>query len=167
MPDAGRQSLQSQMLTWLGSRLGWELRRSDTAAGLGIDGVIHEMLAEVARARSSYAETRFPIWLQTAKDYIHGNYTLSFTVSDVACIAGVHPAHLAKVFRQKLGCTIGDYVRRLRVEASCQQILKTKMRLCDVAINEGFSDQSHMSREFRRFIGVSPNAYRRLHRNTR
>jgi transcriptional regulator GlxA family with amidase domain len=64
-----------------------------------------------------------------------------------------------------MGCTVGEYVRRLRFEFACQQILTTRRQLCDVALDAGFADQSHFNRMFRSQMGVTPFVYRNLHRN--
>jgi AraC-like DNA-binding protein len=62
-----------------------------------------------------------------------------------------------------MGCTVGEYLRRLRFEFACQQILSTETPLCDVANDAGFADQSHFNRIFRIKMGITPYMYRKLH----
>ena len=165
MSDSLDRSLshRSALVAWLGSRLERELTRFDTASDLAIDGLISEMLAEGSRAKVLSADKRSSAWLARATDFLHDNFTNALSLDEVADTAGVHSAHLSRVFRQKMGCTVGEYVRRLRFEFACQQILSTERRLCEVALDAGFADQSHFNRIFRSRMGIAPDAYRKLH----
>jgi len=158
-------SHRSKLVAWLGSRLEREMTRSDNASTLAIDGLLSEMLAEGSRGKVLSGEKGSATWLARATDFLHDNFQAAVTLEEVAQIAGVHSAHLSRVFRQKMGCTVGEYARRLRFEFACQQILSTEGRLCDVASEAGFADQSHFNRIFRTRLGVTPYTYRKLHRH--
>jgi transcriptional regulator GlxA family with amidase domain len=82
----------------------------DAASGLAIEGLVLEMLTEASRSKISNREKNFPHWLKVGKDFLHDNFAESFALEDFAKIVGVHQAHLSRVFREKLGCTIGEYV---------------------------------------------------------
>lgn len=156
-------SHRSELVAWLGVRLRREIGRSDSASVLAIDGILSEMLAEGSRAKVLREEKRIAAWLAKATAFVHDNFTTTFSLEEVAEIAGVHPAHLSRVFRQRMGCTVGEYVRRLRFEFACKQILSTERPLCEVAHEAGFADQSHLNRIFRTQIGITPYMYRKLH----
>ena|SRR3982751_2522027 len=157
-------SHRSVLVAWLGVRLGREMARFDSASVLAIKGILSEMLAEGSRAKVLREEKRCAAWLAKATDFVHDNFTCNLRLEDVAEIAGVHSAHLSRVFRQKMGCTVGEYMRRLRFEFACQQILSTERPLCEVASEAGFADQSHFHRLFRSRLGVTPYTYKKLHR---
>jgi AraC family transcriptional regulator len=157
-------SHRSELVAWLGVRLGHEITRSDSSSTLAIDALISEMLAEGSRGKALNDEKGSAAWLARATDYLHDNFTGAFSLDEVAHAAGVHSAHLSRVFRQRMGCTVGEYVRRLRFEFACQQILSTEKQLCEVALDAGFADQSHFNRIFRTHMGVTPYTYRKLHR---
>ncbi len=156
-------SCQSETVNWLGTRLRQELRQRDTASALAIEGLALEMLAAASRNKMG-REHNFPQWLKDARDFIHENFADSFALEDVAKIAGVHQAHLSRVFRQKFGCTVGDYVRRLRVESACRQIVHTDVSLSVIASNAGFSDQSHFNKVFKSLLNLTPYEYRKMSR---
>ena len=151
---------RTETVSWLGTRLSQELRRTDAASGLAIEGLILEMLAEAARNKIN-GERNIPQWLKEAKDFLHDNFAESFALETVARIAGVHPAHLSRVFREKFGCTVGEYVRRLRVEYACRQITTTETPLSEIASNAGFSDQSHLNKTFKNLFNLTPYEYRK------
>ena len=157
-------SHRSELISWLGARLECELSRPDAASLIAIDGIIEEMLTEGSRARALAGEKATARWLKRATDFVHDNFTTPLSLEEIAGAAGVHSAHLSRVFRQRMGCTVGEYVRRLRLEFASQQLLRTAMPLCEVAHEAGFSDQSHFNRLFRIKMGVTPFVYRKLHR---
>ena len=161
--DSG-SSHRSSLIAWLGARLERELARVDSASGLAIDGIIDEMLFEGSRGSVLREEKATARWLKRATDFVHDNFTSTVTLEEIANVAGVHSAHLSRVFRQKMGCTVGEYVRRLRFEFASQQLLSTERPLCEVACEAGFSDQSHFHRLFRNKMGLTPYTYRKLHR---
>jgi AraC family transcriptional regulator len=76
----------------------------------------------------------------------------------------VHPAHLAREFRRRRHCTIGGYVRRLRVEFACRELSSTDAPLAEIALAAGFSHQSHLTRTFKELTGMTPAKFRALSR---
>jgi helix-turn-helix protein len=64
--------------------------------------------------------------------------------------------------RQSFGSTPMAYVAARRVEHAKLMMTFTRQRLTDVALTCGFSDQSHLTRAFRRLVGISPARWRRL-----
>lgn len=79
----------------------------------------------------------------------------------LAAYAGVHPDHLARSFRHRYRSTVGQYVRRRRLDWAAAKLVSTCASLADVALEAGFSDQSHFTRLFRRRFGLPPSRYRR------
>ena len=75
-------------------------------------------------------------------------------------MAGVHPVHLARTFRETQGMTIGQYFRGVRLARATDLLRDPRRPLSDIAIEAGFSDQSHLCREFKRATGVSPGRFR-------
>jgi len=150
-------------LVRLGARLGREFRRADGLSGLSIEALVLEMMVATCRA-TAVAAASPPRWLARAVDYLHAHYALAPTVGDIAAAVGVHPAHLSRVFRKHEGCTVGDYARRLRIEAAREQLATSDLSLGEIALEAGFSDQSHFSRLFRAATGHTPATYRRIAR---
>jgi AraC family transcriptional regulator len=77
----------------------------------------------------------------------------------------VHPITLARGFRAVYGCSVGTYLRRLRVELAGRWLVETDLPLAEIALAAGFCDQSHFSNLFRRTVGVTPSHYRRQSRS--
>ena len=145
----------------LARRLFGEYRRGDSASTLAVEGLVLELIAAATNDRAVGRERRNPRWLEQSRDFLHAEFAGSPATGDVAKIAGVHPTHLARVFREQVGCTIGEYVRRLRVEFASRQLASTDAPLGEIALAAGFADQSHFSRTFRHYLGVTPGEYRK------
>lgn len=153
------------VLNWLGFRLYRAARESDGASALAIEGLALEMIAELSRRGSNLPKDESPYWVKQARDLIHAQFAESLTVSFIAKTVGVHPVHLARVFRRTYHTTIGEYVRQLRVESACQDISSTDLSFAAIAVNAGFYDQGHLSRMVKAFTGMTPAQYRSLSRS--
>src|SRR6266852_858461 len=145
-------------LPWLAMRLYREFRCEDDVAPLAIEGLVLELLAGVTR-QSRESENGSATWLKKAQDFVRDRFQRSISLVEVAEFAGVHPVSLARAFRRTHHCTVGDYVRKLRVEFACQQLTGSRASLVDIALSAGFSEQSHFSRTFKRLTGLTPSQY--------
>jgi AraC family transcriptional regulator len=146
------------------SRLGVEacreFRQGDTASVLGVEALLVALLAELTRTRHPPERAR-PQWLRRATDLVHERYLDGVTLGALAAEVDVHPSHLARSFVRFHGCSVGELVRRLRLDHA-RELLRTSERgLSEIALTLGFADQSHFSRSFKRRFGVTPGGYRR------
>src|SRR5918911_295828 len=152
------------LLARLASKLYQEFRQPDEVSSLVLEGLTLEMAAEMARKRQSNRISAAPSWLKRACELIHAQFAESLTLTDIAKPVGVHPLHLARVFRRFHGCTVGEYIRRLRVDYAAHQLSTSDAPLADVAVAAGFNDQSHLSKTFKLFTGMTPASYRAIFR---
>ena len=155
--------VQDERMIELAARIYHELRADapQSVSGLVIESIALEVLAQSARWERRRAERRPPVWLAQLQEYLAEDLTVVPDLAMLATMAGVHRVHVARAFRDHLGCTVGDYVRRLRVRRACELLAATSAPLTDVAMRAGFFDQSHMTRVVKRFLGVTPAALRR------
>jgi len=159
-------NFEGGLLPQLVTRLNREFNQMDTASSLIIEGLTLELLAGAARNSSQYAERAIPFWLKQAQDIIHARFCENLTLEQIASAVKIHPVHLASVFRQKYHCTVGEYIRRLRIEYACREISKGKTPLAIIALEAGFANQGHFSSTFKRFTGFTPAAYRNSFRQS-
>jgi AraC family transcriptional regulator len=147
--------------TALARKLHREFRLDDCAVPLLVEGLVLEMLGEACRAAAPTGEAGTPSWLRQARDILHDSYAQPPGLSALADEVGVHPLHLARAFRRKYGCSVGEYVRRLRVEFACRQLARPGRSLVEIALEAGFCDQSQFCRVFKRHVGMTPSQFRR------
>lgn len=81
-------------------------------------------------------------------------------IGELAAEIGASRYALIRAFKRTFGLSPEDVRRQLRLERA-RTLLGGTRTLAEIAIASGFADQSHMTREFRRIVGISPAAYRR------
>jgi len=150
---------QAEQLRYLGVRLCREAQQVDAVSQLAIEGLLFEVVAETSRLEAKRKPDQHPQWLARARELIHAHFADSLTITAIAQTVGIHPVHLARVFRIHHHCTIGDYIRRLRIDFVCRE-LTTSASLAEIANKAGFYDQGHLSRVFKRRTGMTPTQYR-------
>jgi AraC family transcriptional regulator len=142
-------------------RLYREFQRDDNVSPLAMEGLALELMAEIARRPTAVTERTPPRWLHQARDLLQARFAGSPSLDEIAAAVGVHPAHLARVFRQQYGCTMGDYLRRLRVEFACREMTAGDSPLIEIALAAGFADQSHFTKTFKSLVGMTPSEFLR------
>jgi AraC family transcriptional regulator len=140
-----------------------DFRVGDAAALLSAEERVLVLLAELTRTRHP-REARCPAWLSRATERVHDDFLGEITLATLAAEVAVHPSHLARTFARRHGCTIGETVRRLRLEHSRTLMASSRAPLSEIALAAGFTDQSHFCRLFKRRYGVTPGGYRREQR---
>lgn len=151
---------QDGPLPQLTTRLNREFHQTDTASALIIEGLTLELMAEAARYSARNGEHKIPCWLKQAKDLIHARFAENLTLEQIAAEVGVHPVHMATVFRRTYHSTVGEYIRRLRIEYACAELAQGKTPLGTIALDAGFANQAHFSSTFKRMTGFTPASYR-------
>ena len=148
------------MPNWLAMRLYREHLRNDDVSRLALEGLAMEVLAECARCHAGGPERNAPPWLRLVRELLHDRFAENLTHEAIAATVGIHPVHLARAFRRHCGSTLGDYVRKLRVDCAAHKLVTTDEPLAGIALAAGFSDQSHFSRTFKRQTGMTPATFR-------
>jgi AraC family transcriptional regulator len=145
---------------WLAQQVADELHHRDDVTELAVEGLVLELLAACARWRSGALAGTAPHWLREVRAQLHDRVAEHLSLAELARSAGVSADHMMRMFRRHYGCTLGEYVRDLRIEFARGALERTEKSLADIAGAAGFADQSHMTREFRRKLGVTPARYR-------
>jgi AraC-like DNA-binding protein len=112
---------------------------------------LEPLVARPARSAAGSA----PRCLGTAEDFLRARFRESVSLRDVARESGVHPVYLARVFRQRFGCSVSQYLRAVRLVEAGQLVLQGAS-LAQAAYAAGFADQAHFSRCFSQAFGFTP-----------
>jgi len=109
---------------------------------------------------STNSSRRFPQWLERVRSILEQRFAEPYKLSEIAAEVGVHPVHLAREFRKHYGTSVGEYLRRVRIEYACRELMDSNVAVTNIAFAAGFADQSHFSRTFKRLCGTTPGRYR-------
>lgn len=93
--------------------------------------------------------------------YIEANLGSKLAIGEMADLVALSKSHFSRAFKQSLGYSPMAYVGLRRVERTKLMMISTSERLADIALACGFADQAHLSRHFRRVVGMSPGVWRR------
>jgi LacI family transcriptional regulator len=95
-----------------------------------------------------------------ALHFIRTNSKKPITVGDVLDHITLSQNELCKRTQKLLGRTIHEEIARARTEKIAQMLLKTDLSIAQIAFKLGFPDNTHISRYFKRQMGISPKDYR-------
>ncbi|HYL27156.1 MAG TPA: AraC family transcriptional regulator [Candidatus Nitrosotalea sp.] len=145
---------------WLVLRLYREFLARADAAESAVEALIYELCAHVA-ARSP-EDSLEPAWLAQADVAVRDRFREPLDLRGLAATIGVHPTHLCRAFRRFRGHTISDAVIGARVQYVARKLADCDEPLAEIAADAGFTDQSHMTRTFKRVTGSPPGDHRRV-----
>ena len=94
-------------------------------------------------------------------DYIEKNLGSKIQARELADRLSFSKSHFSRAFKRTFGVPPMTYVFGRRVERAKWMMTATRYQLSEIALSCGFADQSHLSRSFRRIVGISPGLWRR------
>ena len=166
------QLVEAARSAWDGDRDGAKTRtrRALTLLGaaLGTAKDVSSREAEPHSGNRPHAMIRgglAPFQARRLVEYIDTHIAERMSLHQLARMAGLSNRHFSRAFKQTFGLPTHTYVIRRRIEVAQSVMLRSQLPLSDIALACGLSDQSHLTRMFRRIIGETPYAWRRAHRD--
>jgi AraC-like DNA-binding protein len=104
-----------------------------------------------------------PWQVSRVRTYIEARLSERIAIEDLAAQARLSVSYFSRAFRSTVGMPPHAYLVRRRIEYACEMIRSTDKPLSEIALDCGLADQAHLGRHFRRVVGTSPAAWRRLH----
>jgi AraC family transcriptional regulator len=98
--------------------------------------------------------------LQPVVEYIREHLEQNLSITEMAQMTGMSPYYFSRLFKQSTGLSPHQYLLKYRVEHAKQLLKTTNLSIAAVATQSGFVDQSHLSRHFKRQVGVPPSQFR-------
>ncbi len=95
--------------------------------------------------------------LRRVTEYIEEHLDQNLSLARLAVVAGVSASHLKTLFKRSTGLPVHEYVVQRRVERARTLLRQGGLSVGEVALEAGFSHQSHMARCMRRVLGVTPS----------
>ncbi len=131
------QPSSARMLQWL------ERFYSEIGAGTDCgEGTYPQVNRALRRIASSYGDN-------------------GLSLKELAAQWHISAAYLGKLFKEQTGEFFNDYLLKVRIEEAKRLLLEDKLRIGEIALEVGFSNQSYFNKMFRKIYGISPAEYRR------
>lgn len=147
--EIGRyEVLQDAWLTW---------RVVEAVANpVGISSVEASDIAIEFLSQAAGPQAENSAWLTKAVQVIMESAGQDASLTGVADAVGVSPAHLARVFRSVHGCSVTNFIHRVRLTKAIRLMTRPEFSIGDAAIESGFYDQAHLHRYFRKNLALTP-----------
>src|ERR1700744_2835758 len=105
-----------------------------------------------------------PWQLRLAKEYIEDNFNRNIGLEELANLTSLSRSWFARGFRASTGIAPYSFILQIRVRRAKELLLDHKTPIATIATLVGFADQSHFTKTFRRYAGVTPREWRELHK---
>jgi len=98
--------------------------------------------------------------IERVREWIDENIDKSISLSDASDLIHLNPTYFSEYFKKTTGETFSQYVIRCKIERAKELLTDYSLRVYDVAIMVGYSDQRHFSKVFQTKVGMTPTEYR-------
>lgn len=99
--------------------------------------------------------------INQVKSFIRKNFPRNLTLEEISDSVFLSPGYLSKIFKEEFGCTVMEYVTRVRIEEAKKMLHNTMFNIDEISEKLGYSDPSYFAKVFRRAEGISPREFRK------
>ncbi len=103
--------------------------------------------------------------LARVRNFVEENYSQEITLAKAAQAAAMETTYFATFFREKVGLSFFDWLRRIRIEKATELLRKGELSVSEIAFDVGFGSIRTFERVFKSSTGMTPSAARRAARN--
>ena len=144
-----------------------ELRSGGMIGRLYVESLTQVLVIHLLRHYSTLTQTITSenrslthVQLQQAFDYIHTHLDQDLSLVKVAGVINISPTYFASLFKCATGISPHQYVIKQRVEWAKLLLKTTNLAIADIAVQVGFSSQSHLTQQFKRLTRMTPRQVR-------
>jgi len=163
-PVPSRTAVYDPVIEGLGMALLPALEHPESAPQIFVEHVLLALRAHLAhRLGSQQLPTSGRLssrQLKLAREFLEAHLAQNVSLSDLAASCSLSPSHFARSFRRATGLPPHRYLVERRVALARELLVNGSLPLADIAARCGFADQSHLTKAFRRVLGVTPGSLR-------
>lgn len=93
-------------------------------------------------------------------DYIRVNYNINIKMEDISQKLFFNKNYIGKIFKQETGIPVSEFIREIRINETCRQLVDTDNKISDIAISCGYNDMKSFYAAFKKRTGLTPKEYR-------
>ncbi|MFY1047392.1 helix-turn-helix domain-containing protein [Chryseobacterium sp. GP-SGM7] len=136
-----------------------ETKLNDSSFELSVHQLLLNLFEQMSHQEKNIEKK--PVWVKQIDEILHESFTEKLSLNELSQNLNIHPIHLSRDFQKYFHCNLGEYIRKLKVEKSLT-MLNHYESLSEVALECGFSDQSHFIRCFKKNVGITPLKYKQI-----
>jgi len=118
----------------------------------------HRKINEGATATKPRSVGRERPAIRKAREYMEANFNQDLSLSKLADLVSLSPYHFARAFQREIGLPPHAYLEGVRIRKA-REFLDQGETVVSAALSAGYSDQSHLTHRFKRFLGITPGQY--------
>jgi AraC family transcriptional regulator len=103
-----------------------------------------------------------PAWVMMLRELLHDEWSTGHDLGELSKKLGVHPVTISRYFPVYFSATLGEYMRKLKIERALPLLGNERLSLTAIAYQCGFADHSHFTRTFKAVTGYLPKQFRKF-----
>lgn len=121
------------------------------------------LFSQLTNAHNSLEKfEKSPFWVKSLKELLNDCWNENPNLQDLSQVLNLNPITISKHFPRYFGCTLGEYMRRIKIDRSLSLIHSEQHNLTEIGLECGFADQSHFIRTFKNQTGFLPKQFQKL-----
>lgn len=115
---------------------------------------------------STMSNTRLsPRRLNAVEEYVQTHYAQNISLQQLADLVHLSPYYFARLFKNATGMSPHNYLLQVRIDRAKELLAQEEVNLYKIAVELGFTDQSHFGRHFKKVVGITPRQYHLVKRS--
>lgn len=94
-------------------------------------------------------------------NFIHNNFERDISLGDIAKFVFLSPSYFTRAFKEETGLSPISFLLKTRIERAKELLADTGLKISDIALNVGFSNQQRFNEMFKKYTGMTPLQYRK------
>ena len=123
--------------------------------------LIEQLIEDYTEPTPSITLNKTSSEIKIVCEFLEKNYRKNVKLDDLSDLTGLSKYYLLRSFTKQKGISPYSYLETIRIDKA-KKLLAKGVRPIDVALQTGFTDQSHFSNFFKKFIGLTPNQYMKI-----
>lgn len=123
--------------------------------------IMEQLIIEYSNGNSSVNDQDANTEINSICEFLKNNYAKNITLNDLSDLTGISKYHLLRSFTRQMGISPYSYLEAIRINEA-KKLLEQGISPLEVALKTGFTDQSHFTNFFKKFIGLTPKQYMKI-----
>lgn len=125
-----------------------------------VNHLVEDALSDFTERVQNVQKQKYSKPIHLCQSYIFTHLYEEISLSDLANVTGMNPRYISSLFKKEVGISISEYIQRERIEEAKNLMTLTNHSLAEIYSMLNFHDQSHFTKVFKKFTGVTPKQFK-------